>query len=167
MKSLLIMRHAKSDWDNSQLSDHERPLNRRGRQDAPRMGKLLKDEDLVPDLIITSTAERALTTAELAALACDYEGELHTTRQFYHADPETYLEVLRGVDEKHERVMIVGHNPGMEALVEALTGQAQHFTTANIAHVQLPIAAWAHLHEDVTGRLLNLWRPKEVHQGFW
>ena len=76
MKTLLILRHAKSSWDNTWLSDHERPLNDRGRRDAPRMGRLLRDEELVPDLIITSSAERALSTAEAAALACDYDQEI-------------------------------------------------------------------------------------------
>ncbi len=162
MKTLLIMRHAKSDWDNSKLSDHARPLNKRGKQDAPQMGKLLKEHDLVPDMIMTSTAERALTTAELVVLACDYDGELVTTNSFYHADPATYLEVLQGVDDQYKRVMIVGHNPGMEELVADLTGVAEHFTTANIAHVELPISSWSQLNEDTTGKLLNLWRPKEV-----
>ncbi|MBX3055785.1 MAG: histidine phosphatase family protein [Anaerolineae bacterium] len=162
-KTLLIMRHAKSDWDNTRLSDHARPLNKRGKQDAPHMGKLLKREDLVPDLIITSTAERALTTAERVALACDYDGELVTTSRFYLADPVTYLELLQGVDDQYKRVMIVGHNPGMEELLADLTGQAEHFTTANIAHVELPISSWAQLNEDTTGNLLNLWRPKEIH----
>ncbi len=161
-KTLLIMRHAKSDWNNTRLDDHARPLNKRGKQDAPLMGKLLKDEELTPDLIITSTAERALTTAELVALACDFEGELVTTRHFYHADPATYLEMLQGVDDQYNRVMIVGHNPGMEELLADLTDQAEHFTTANIAHVELPITSWSQLNEDTTGNLLNLWRPKEV-----
>ncbi len=161
-KTLLIMRHAKSDWNNTRLDDHARPLNKRGKQDAPLMGKLLKDEELTPDLIITSTAERALTTAELVALACDFEGELVTTRHFYHADPATYLEMLQGVDDQYNRVMIVGHNPGMQELLADLTDQAEHFTAANIAHVELPITSWSQLNEDTTGNLLNLWRPKEV-----
>ncbi len=163
MKTLLIMRHAKSDWDNSKLSDHARPLNKRGKQDAPQMGKLLKKEELTPDLIITSTAERALATAELVALACDYDSELVTTSRFYHADPATYLEVLQGLDDQYKRVMIVGHNPGMEELVADLTGQGEHFTTANIAHVELPITSWSQLNEDAPGKLLHLWRPKEVY----
>jgi len=162
MKTLLIMRHAKSDWENTKLADHERPLNPRGRQDAPRMGKLLKDEDLVPDLIISSTAERALTTAELTALACDFDGRLLTTRHFYLSDPADYLEQLRGVDDQFNRVMIVGHNPGMEELVADLTGQTEHFSTANIAHVELPISSWSQLTEDTTGTLRHLWRPKEI-----
>lgn len=162
MKTLLIMRHAKSSWANNRLSDHERPLNKRGQSDAPKMGRLLKEQDLVPEVIITSTAERSLSTAELTALACDFEGEMLTTRRFYHADPETYLAVLRAVDDQFNRVMIVGHNPGMEMLLDDLTDAGERFTTANIAVVQLPVASWAMLNDDVQGDLVNLWRPKEL-----
>lgn len=162
MKTLLIMRHAKSSWSNMNMSDHERPLNGRGKEDAPRMGQLLKDEDLVPDLIISSTANRALSTAEAVALAADFEGELKSTRRFYHAGPETYIEVLQTVDDAFNCVMVVGHNPGMAEFVDDLTGRPEHFTTANIAHVELPIESWADFTEDTEGTLRNLWRPKEV-----
>ncbi|HEX6383989.1 MAG TPA: histidine phosphatase family protein [Anaerolineae bacterium] len=164
MKTLLILRHAKSSWDNANLSDHDRPLNERGQRDAPRMGRLLRDRELVPDLIITSTAERALATAEAVALASDYDGEIKYTRRFYHADPETYLEVLQTVPNKYERVMIVGHNPGMEELVEQLTGQAERLTTANIAHVELPVSSWKELMDETEGELIDLWRPKELKE---
>ena len=162
MKSLLILRHAKSSWGNSYLSDHERPLNGRGKVDAPRMGQLRKEEELIPDLIISSTAERAMATAEAVALACDYEDEIQFTRRFYHADPETYIEVLGTVSDEHECVMVVGHNPGMQELVAWLTDVDTRFTTANIAHVHLPIQSWQEVNEEVTGELINLWRPKEV-----
>ena len=89
MRTLLILRHAKSSWANNRLADHARPLNKRGKLDAPRMGQLLRREELMPDLVISSTAERALTTAEMAALACGYEAAIRVTRDFYHADPET------------------------------------------------------------------------------
>ena len=130
MKTLLILRHAKSDWGNSQLSDHERPLNKRGKYDAPRMGAWLKQQDLVPELIISSTAERALTTAELVALAADFDGELRTERSFYLAGPPTYVEQLNELPNSYERVMVVGHNPGMEELVSLLTDRDRTMTTA-------------------------------------
>ena len=76
MKTLLLLRHAKSSWDNSELADHDRPLNGRGRRDAPRMGQLLAQHDLTPDLIVTSAARRAATTAELVALAAEYGGDI-------------------------------------------------------------------------------------------
>ncbi len=162
MKELLIMRHAKSSWNNANLSDHERPLNKRGKRDAPRMGKLLKEEGLTPDLIIASTAERALSTAELTALNCDYERELVVDGRFYGGAPRTFVEILQTVDDANERVMIVAHNPGLEELVEDLTGYDGRFTTANVAYVQLPIDSWRDLSLETPGALLNLWRPKEI-----
>jgi phosphohistidine phosphatase len=162
MKQLLILRHAKSSWANNRLADHDRPLNERGQQDAPRIGRLLRDEGLTPDLIITSSAERALTTAELVALHSDYEASLQVTRALYHAGPESYLAQLRQVDEAHERVMVVGHNPGMEELVEELTGHYERMPTAALAHIALPISRWANCRPSISGNLLNLWRPKEL-----
>lgn len=163
MKNLLILRHAKSSWANMYLSDYERPLNARGQRDAPRMGKLLKDEGLVPDQIVASSASRALTTAELVALAADFTGDLQTTRQFYLAAPETYLDYLRAkANDDHKTVMVVGHNPGMEDLVTELTGWMGRFTTANLAHVALPIESWRELRWGVEGKLVRLWRPKEL-----
>jgi phosphohistidine phosphatase len=162
MKHLLILRHAKSSWANSRLADHDRPLNDRGQRDAPRIGRLLRDEGLTPDLIISSSAERALTTAELVALHSDYEAALQVTRALYHAGPDSYLAHLRRVDDGHERVMVVGHNPGLEALVEELTGHYERMPTAALAHIRLPISRWANCRDGMTGTLLNLWRPREL-----
>ncbi|MCB9423397.1 MAG: histidine phosphatase family protein [Ardenticatenaceae bacterium] len=162
MKTLLILRHAKSSWDNAQLTDYERPLNSRGKQDAPLMGKLLREQDLVPDLIITSSAERALATAEAVALAGGYEQEIRATRSFYHADPDAYIDVLRQLDDSLERVMVVGHNPGMEELLEELTGLWEQMPTAALAQIALPINHWHEFEDGTTGELVNLWRPKEL-----
>ncbi len=162
MKTLLILRHAKSSWDNSSLADHDRPLNKRGKRDAPKMGRLLAREDLTPDLIISSTAERALTTAEFVAISADYDNEIQITRQLYHAGPEEYIEVLQQVDDTYRRVMVVGHNPGMEDLVEELGGQYHRMPTAALVQFELPIDSWADLDEGTTGRLVNIWRPKEI-----
>lgn len=162
MKTLLILRHAKSSWHNANLSDHERPLNERGKADAPRMGKLLRQEDLVPDLIISSSAERALATAEAVALACGYEGEIEVTRQLYHAYPDTYREVLHARGGQYPCVMVVGHNPGIEVLVEELTGQTELMPTAALAQIHLDISHWTDLTEERPGKLVNLWRPKEL-----
>lgn len=162
MKTLLILRHAKSDWNNSQLSDYERPLNKRGKQDAPRMGQLLRDEDLVPDLIITSSAERALATAEAVADASGFANEVKYTRRLYHAAPEQYIEVLHEAGEEYERVMVVGHNPGIEYLLELLTDANERMPTAALAQIELPIEQWADLDDETMGKLVNVWRAKEL-----
>lgn len=162
MKTLLILRHAKSSWSHSGMGDHERPLNGRGKIDAPRMGELLKKEGLVPDLIISSTAKRALTTAEVAANSAGYEGEIKTTRQLYHAGPEDYFIVLKGVKDSHDRVMVVGHNPGMEELVEEFSERPERMPTAALAQVELQIDSWTEMGGEVNGRLVSLWRPREL-----
>lgn len=162
MKTLLILRHAKSSWDNAHLADHERPLNERGQRDAPRMGRLLRSSGLVPDLIVSSSAERALTTAEAVALACDYDKPIHVTRRLYHALPDAYLAAVREFAQDEERVMVVGHNPGIEDLVERLGGELQRMPTAALAQVEFDISYWLELKEDAPCRLINLWRPKEL-----
>ena len=162
MKTLLILRHAKSSWKDTSLADHDRPLNKRGKQDAPRMGKFVREQDLVPDRIISSTAKRARNTAKAVAKACHCEDKVELTSEFYHAGPRAYLAVLQNVPDDDRRVMVVGHNPGMEALVAHLTNRMETMPTAALAHVALPIEKWAELDYEVQGELLDLWRPKAL-----
>lgn len=162
MKTLLILRHAKSDWADARTSDHDRPLNKRGKTDTPRMGELLREQNLVPDMILSSTALRARQTAELVADACGYEGEILLTRDLYLAGPEEYIESIHLHAEVEPIVMIVGHNPGMEDLVGALTKESVTMTTANLAQISLPIQSWRELRETTKGKLNSLWRPKEI-----
>ncbi len=162
MKILLLLRHAKSSWKHPELADHDRPLNKRGKQAAPRMGALLRDQDLTPDLIITSTAARALNTAELVAEACGYEHDLKRTRKLYEGGPEAYLKILRELEEAQRCVLMVGHNPTLEELVEQLTGEAVALPTAGLVHIELPLKRWRDLREDTEGKLVQEWRPKEI-----
>lgn len=162
MKTLLVLRHAKSSWNNAGMGDHERPLNKRGKADAPRMGKLIKAEGLTPDLIISSTANRALMTAERVALAADYEEVIETNRNFYLAPPEVYIHFLSGVSNDHERVMVVGHNGGVEDLINVLTGTWEQMPTAALAQISLPINDWSELSEETEGKLVNHWTPKQL-----
>ena len=162
MKTLLILRHAKSSWTDSALADHDRPLNKRGNRDAPRMGQLLRVEGLQPDLIISSSAKRARKTAELAAEECGFEGEICLSRDLYAFSAEPYIDVLSELADEYQIVMIVGHNPSMEELLELLTGEYQRFPTAALAQIELPIDSWGQLDDEVEGRLINLWRPKEL-----
>ena len=163
MKTLLVLRHAKSSWKNTDLEDHDRPLNKRGKKAAPQMGKLVRKEDLVPDLILSSTALRAKTTAELVAEHSKYKGEILFDRRLYLADPTSIVETLQAIDtEPAGRVMIVGHNPGHEELVRSLTGQDERIPTAALAHIQLPIENWKELEVSMEGALVNLWRPREI-----
>ena len=162
MKTLLILRHAKSSWKDASLSDHDRPLNKRGKRDAPRMGALIRDEGLVPDLILSSTARRAKATAQAAAEACGYEDQVVLTPELYHAGPESYLMALYSLPDHYERVMVVGHNPGVEELLEDLCGATERMPTAALAQVALPIGAWSELQLEGEGQLVNLWLPKAL-----
>ena len=161
MKTLLVLRHAKSSWKHGGIGDHDRPLNKRGKRDAPRMGQLIADEDIVPDLVLSSTAKRARTTARRAAQAAGYEGEIELRDALYLAAAGEYIEAVAGVSDAVERVMVVGHNPGMEALVAVLTGSVGHFPTAALALVELSIDEWPQIYE-AHGRLVHFWRPREL-----
>ena len=161
-KTLLLLRHAKSSWKDESLSDHERPLNKRGQKAAPRMGRLLREEGLVPERILTSTAVRARTTAWAAAEAGGFAGDVSLCPGLYLAAPDAYVDLARGLEGDPDRVMLVGHNPGIEQLVGALTGSHQRMPTAALAVISLPIAAWSELRLDTPGKLQRLWRPKEL-----
>jgi phosphohistidine phosphatase len=162
MKTLLLLRHAKSSWKHPELADHDRPLNKRGKRAAPRVGALLRDQNLTPDLILCSTAVRARSTADLVAEACGYGGEIRPVRRLYMAEPTAYVDVLRNVEAQPGRVMVVGHNPGLEAWLEALTGEATTLPTAALAQVNLPLDRWRDLEDDAKGHLVNVWRPKDL-----
>jgi phosphohistidine phosphatase len=163
MKTLLVLRHAKSSWDDASLDDHERPLNARGRRDAPRMGDLLRDERLVPDLIISSDAVRTYTTALAVAEAAGYSGAIAALPLLYHASPEDAIALLQAIgDGDVDSVMIVGHNPELEELVEQLTGESHDLPTAALVHLSLPIESWRELASDRSATLVRLWRPKEL-----
>ena len=162
MKTLLVLRHAKSSWNDSALDDHERPLNKRGLRDAPRMGELVRDYGLIPDVVISSDAVRARLTAEAVAKAARYAGEILLDPHLYLASPADILSRLKRARENAETVMIVGHNPGLEQLVEQLTGERQDLPTAALAQIGLPIDQWRDLKRSTRGTLVGLWRPKDV-----
>lgn len=165
MKTLLLLRHAKSSWEDRSLSDHDRPLNERGKRDASRMAQLLRDEGLWPERILSSTARRARRTAEL--LLADPEEdtsgddtEVRYLSELYMADPEDYLGAVRRVGGQAESVLVVGHNPGLEMLLQSLIGEWHRLPTAALARIDLPIDTWTDL-EPGGGVLAGLWRPKE------
>jgi len=166
-KQLLIMRHAKSSWSNAGLTDFERPLNKRGLRVAPQMAEFIQKQGLTPDHVISSAASRARMTAELFVEHSDgmTADQLTTTKDFYHASASTYCEYVQGfADESVESLMLVGHNPGMEELVEKLSGVWETMPTAAIAHFDLGRARWSEIVDSpIKATLKNLWRPKDVH----
>ena len=145
MKQLLLIRHGKSDWDHPGLSDHDRILNDRGMRDAPRMASALRERDIVPDLIVTSTAVRAATTASLIAEGLGYaEEKIRKVPDLYLAPSRTILRIVQGIDEGAGTVLLFGHNPGMhEAANLFCEGPGiEDFPTLTVARIELSVTHW-------------------------
>lgn len=162
MKRLLILRHAKSSWDAGPRDDWERPLSSRGERDAPRVGALLRERSLIPDLIITSDAVRAHTTARAVAEAAGYQGAIVVEPSLYHAKPDEVLAVLNGVSERVRAALIVGHNPGLEDLIEQLTGEPVDLPTASLVHLAVPVETWSRFDRSAGASVVGVFRPADL-----
>lgn len=165
MKVLLLLRHGKSSWESAGLSDHDRPLNNRGKRDAPRMGNVLLEEGIVPDIIISSSAIRARSTAEKVAKSSRYEGQVIIESSLYRGGPEAYLDVLRHQSDRNQTVLVVGHNPDIEQLLAILTRKEIIMPTCSLAVVNLPVKRWVDLTKSTKVELRKVWRPKELPHG--
>ena len=161
-RRLLVLGHAKSSWAESHIDDWERPLNDRGRRDAPNVGDLIRRLSLLPDLIITSDAVRAETTARMVAEAAGYAGPIVLTPSLYHATPNAIIDVLQAAEPGARAIMIVGHNPGLEDLVGRLTGEHVSLPTAALVHLGLGLAEWNQLDLSTDATLIDIWRPAEL-----
>lgn len=162
MKTLLVLRHAKSSWKHPETSDHDRPLNKRGKRDAPRMGRLVAARELRPDVIVSSTAKRARWTADEVAQHSGYEGTVQLERRLYLASPDEIVHVVRNVADSAQRILVVGHNPGLEDLIARLGRHPETLPTAALAEIRLAIRSWSDLALSSDGTLAGLWRPREL-----
>lgn len=161
MKTLLLLRHAKSSWKNPELKDFDRPLNKRGSKAAPLMGKFMKERKLKPDLIISSPAVRARMTAALVAESGELQAELRYDERIYEADVEALVKVVSQIDEAAEAVLIVGHNPGLQELLKFLTDEEHEFPTAALAQISLKPDKWSGVQQH-SGRLKWVVTPKSA-----
>ena len=166
MKQLTLLRHGKSDWSAPYPTDFERPLKARGRRDVPRMGEYLADLGLVPDLIVSSPAERARQTAELFAAAVGYDGEIFWDEAVYGAGVGELMAVLRRLPDDADHVVLIGHNPGLENLASRLIGADAYdvrLPTAAAAHILLAGESWHDVQVN-TGQLQWLMTPKILQE---
>jgi len=159
---LLVLRHAKSSWDEPGLSDHDRPLNKRGRKAAKRVGELLLSRSLLPSVILASSALRVEQTIELVKQASGYDGPVHVYRRLYLAEPDTYVECLNELQDSSSPAMCVGHNPGLEQLVARHSSRTEILPTAALAELAFDIDNWGELGASTPAELLNVWRVKEL-----
>lgn len=166
-RELFILRHAKSDWASGATQDSERPLNKRGRKDAPRIGSWMREHYLYPGCILCSSAVRARETLEAVASELELQPErIRFLKELYLANLDTLLKVLREVPVEQNSVMLIGHNPGLDQLVSylsrtpvPLTESGKQMTTACLAHFKLP-DDW----HDLAGRgdLVQIIRPADL-----
>ena len=160
MRTLLLMRHAKSAWNDPTMTDHERPLNDRGLRDGPRMGQWMVDHGLVPDVVLCSTARRASETADGVLGVISFEGRLEHFDDLYHASPRSILEVIRENAGDAGCVLVICHNPGIEELVERLGGEYERMPTAAVARFEHD-GEWSNFDPDRVN-LVHVDRPKEL-----
>lgn len=160
MKTLFVLRHAKSSWDNPDWSDFERPLNSRGLDAARFIGGLIYERRLAPEIVVSSPAKRAKQTAVLVKEIAEISKPVTFDERIYEASPLTLFNLIREFDDRRESVLIVGHNPGFENLVRILTGETVQMPTAALAKINLDVEKWSDI-ENNAGTLEFLIRPKE------
>lgn len=162
MKTLLLMRHAKSSWKDPGLTDHERPLKKRGRKDTKHIARVIEKNDLFPDLILSSSARRAVETVEVLVDVLGYENEIIYSDALYMGEPGDFIEALKTLDNDYEKVMIVAHNPGLEAYVQIIDGEIEALPTAALGQMVLSLEDWQEISFETMGDMLGYWTPKTL-----
>ncbi len=155
MKTLLLLRHAKSSLNDPTLSDNIRPLSYQGKHDVYIIGKFLKNKKLIPDIIICSTAKRAVETSKLVAEYIGYHNEIHLYELLYQTTTKDYINVISQIPNKNNIVLLVGHNPVLENLIEIITNELRIMKMCSLVHIVLPINSWIEI-KKTKGKLIEL-----------
>lgn len=165
MKTIIFVRHAKSHWGNPDLSDFDRPLNKRGLRDAPFMADLIASKGIKPDLIISSPANRAITTAKYFAKALNYDKEqIEQINLIYTSGIISIMELIASLDSQYNTVMLFGHNPVISSLVYKLSeGKVSEMPTCAVACIDFEIENWIELNE-AEGKLRFFEYPKKYKE---
>ena len=168
MRRLLLLRHAKSSWSEPGASDHERPLNRRGQEAAPRIGAYLARHTLMPDRVLCSTARRARETWELVAAEAPGAPPATFTDRLYDASPRALVDVFRHAEPDAKSLLVVGHNPGLQEVATQLIASGdledrerlrEKLPTGGLVVIDFAIADWSKLHPHA-GRLERFVVPR-------
>ena len=161
MKTLIMLRHAKSSHEDGSLKDIDRPLNERGIADAKLIGGLIRKKRIQPELILASAAERVRQTADLVLKAARLNVEVTFDKRIYEASDRVLFKIIREINDSSNAVMLIGHNPGLEDLLEELTGEAIRLPTAAVAVVELTVEQWTKVRAGA-GNLKFRVTPKEL-----
>lgn len=159
---LMLMRHAKSAYSDASQTDHERPLNDRGRRDTPRMARWLAEQGRLPSLILCSSSTRTRETVRRLIEGWEAEPTLAVTDDLYLASPETILDVIRGDGCDAERLMVVAHNPGISQLASLLRTEALEMPTAAVASFDFEDGDWGRLRSANQVQLRDFMKPKSL-----
>jgi phosphohistidine phosphatase len=163
LRRLIVLRHAKSDWDTDAATDHERPLNKRGRRDAPRVADHMAELGWKPEKVFSSDARRTRETWKRMRKAFDSGIKAKFTKSLYHTGIGAVREVVASVPDKVETVMVIGHNPGWESVIDTLTGEEVRLTTCNAALLSIEADSWADaISTDAAWNLDRVLRPKDL-----
>ena len=157
--NLLLVRHAKSSWSNTSLTDFDRPLNKRGVSNAPLMGQRIRDYGLHLDTIITSTAERAKETSKLIAKEIKYElQDIDLESDLYHASREVFINILSR--QQNKNIAMVGHNPGIQDFSYWLSSAPEvNFPTCGVIHISFSLGNWTEIYKN-SGKAIRFEYPK-------
>jgi phosphohistidine phosphatase len=161
MKTIYLLRHAKSSWKDESLSDIERPLNGRGKKAADTMGAFLKREKILVDLVLSSSAVRARQTIDRVLVSANIVTDVRFDERIYEAGVQRLVEVVRQIENGKKNVILVGHNPGFEELLEWLTGTIGRMQTGALAKIGLKTSSWNSVSEK-SGTLEWIVRPKQL-----
>ena len=165
MKRLFIVRHAKSSWDYPELDDFDRPLNNRGKRNAPEMGKRLAKRNVKPDLLISSPAKRAFTTAKKIAKEISYpKKSIQEEPLFYHGSVQNMIDVLKKTNNTVQTLMIFGHNPGLTDLANSLSDtDIYNIPTCGVVEIVFNEDSWSQI-DKTKGKSLSFDFPKKIQQ---
>ncbi len=161
MKTLLLLRHAKSSHKDERVDDIDRPLNKRGIEDAKLIGNLIRKKKIKPDLILTSPAERARQTADLVRKSAHLTVELTFDKRIYGATMGALVRLIKQINNNSNTVLLIGHNPGLEELLQKLTGEIVTLPTAALAFIELNVEHWSEMRGG-SGQLQYRVKPKEL-----
>lgn len=159
MKTLILVRHAKSDWTHD-LPDFDRPLNDRGHKDAPRMARFAHEKGIEIQQFVTSPAKRALTTCRYFSEVYDNK-DIKKVEELYHASSKEFLETINELDDKFDHVALFSHNNGISDFASSLTSEPVLFPTCGVAVFEIDCEEWSQL-EGAEKKLLHFFAPKEV-----
>ena len=160
MKKLYIIRHAKSSWKDSTLDDFERSLNKRGKENAPFMGSILKKQKVQPDIIISSPALRAKTTAEIIAKKVNYSKKIVFKDDIYESGPGTLHKILTKVDDKNSTLFLFAHNPGLNMLAQKYVNFNENIPTCGVVEIEFDCSSWMDISAE-NARLVSFDYPKK------